>query len=73
MRTAFYAVIKDAAGWQINLTGKNYGPYATESAAIRDAIDTAEKASKSGFDARVMVQGEDGKFRQEWPAPKPSL
>jgi len=63
---AHYTVIRDAAGWQINLTGKNYGPYATQTAAIRDAIDTAKKAVAEGFPARVMVQEDDGKFRQEW-------
>jgi hypothetical protein len=65
---AHYTVIRDGAVWRINLTGKNYGPYTTQSAAIRDAIDTAKKAITAGFPARVMVQEEDGNFREEWRA-----
>lgn len=66
MQMAHYTVIRDGDVWRINLTGKNYGPYATRSAAIRDAIDTAEKAATTGYQARVMVQEEDGSFREEW-------
>jgi flavin-binding protein dodecin len=66
MQMAHYTVIRDGEVWQINLTGKNYGPYATQSAAIRDAIDTAEKAVTAERQARVMVQEENGSFREEW-------
>ncbi len=66
MQMAHYTVIRDGDVWQINLTGKNYGPYATQSAAIRDAIDTAEKAVTTGYQVRVMVQEENGSFREEW-------
>ncbi len=66
MQMAHYTVIRDGDVWRINLTGKNYGPYATQSAAIRDAIDTAEKAVTTGYQARVMVQEQDGSFREEW-------
>ncbi|MBY8822179.1 DUF2188 domain-containing protein [Sphingomonas colocasiae] len=66
MQMAHYTVIRDGAVWRINLAGKNYGPYATQSAAIRDAIDTAGKAVTTGYQARVMVQEEDGSFREEW-------
>jgi len=66
MQMAHYTVIRDGDQWQINLTGKNYGPYATQSAAIREAIDTAKKAVNPERHARVMVQEENGSFREEW-------
>lgn len=60
-----YTVLKDATGWQINLDGKNYGPYKTQSAALRDAIDTAHKAGEQGRPARVVMY--DGtSFHVEW-------
>lgn len=71
MQMAHYTVIREGAVWKINLTGKNYGAYTTQTAAIRDAIDTAEKAVTTGYQARVMVQEENGSFREEWRSAPP--
>lgn len=66
MPHARYAIIPHEGGWMINIDGKNYGPYTTQSAALRDAVDTAQKAGKGGFEAQVLVQQDDGRFHVEW-------
>lgn len=67
MPRAHYAVIPDGARWQINVEGKNYGPFPSQDAALRAAVDTAQKAGKGGFEARVMVQDKSGgAFRVHW-------
>ncbi|MGH6780856.1 MAG: DUF2188 domain-containing protein [Sphingomonadaceae bacterium] len=63
---ARYAIIPHGDGWMINLSGNNYGPYASQTAAIRDAIDTAHKAGEGGYQAQVLIQGEDGRFATHW-------
>jgi hypothetical protein len=65
MGRAEYVVVLDQGQPKINHNGKLYGPYDTEAAAIRAAIDTAFKAGKQGFSAQVLVQGQD-KLRVEW-------
>lgn len=66
MPHARYAIIPHGDQWMINLEGKNYGPYATQSAALRDAIDTAHKAGEGGYEAQVLVQEADGRFATRW-------
>ena len=66
MPHARYAIIPHGNQWMINIEGKNYGPYSTQSAALRDAVDTAQKAGVGGFEAQVLVQEGDGRFRTEW-------
>lgn len=66
MPHARYAIIPHGDQWMINIDGKNYGPYSTQSAALRDAVDTAQKAGVDGFDAQVLVQAADGRFLVEW-------
>ena len=60
-----YIVVIDHAKPKISHNGKHYGPYDTEEAAIRAAIDSAFKAGKQGFSAQVLVQGQD-KLRVVW-------
>jgi hypothetical protein len=61
-----YFVVNHQGQWKIKLDDTHYGPYATQRDAIRDAIDTAHTAGKQGFDAQVLVQGENNQFRTEW-------
>jgi len=63
---ARYVILHDGSSWQINIAGKNYGPYATQAVAIADAIETAQKAQRSGYRAMVLSQGGDGLFKTEW-------
>jgi hypothetical protein len=60
-----YVVVLHEGQPKINHNGKLYGPYDTRATAIRAAIDAAFKAGKQGFNAYVLVQGQDT-FRVEW-------
>jgi hypothetical protein len=66
MARAQYVVVLHQNQWKISFEGKHYGPYPTQKAAIKDAVDTAHKSGKNGHDAQVLIQGEDNKFRTEW-------
>lgn len=61
-RNRYYVVLHQGE-WKINYNDKHYGPYSTQKAAIRAAVDAAHK---SKGDAQVLVQGQDNKFRTEW-------
>lgn len=63
MQRVQYFVVLHEGQWKISFNGKHYGPYDTQRAAIRAAVDAAHKAAG---DAQVLVQGQDNKFRTEW-------
>jgi hypothetical protein len=66
MARAQYVVTTKGGQWYVRLDGKDYGPYQTQKAAIKDAVDAAHSSGKKGFDAQVLIQGADNKFRTEW-------
>jgi len=66
MARAQYFVVNHQGQWMISHQSKHYGPYPTQAAAIREAVDTAHKAGAQGHDAQVLVQGLDRQFRTEW-------
>ena len=66
MARAQYFVVLHNSEWKISYDGKHYGPYASQKAAIRAAVDTAHKAGKEGHDAQVLIQGMNNQFRTEW-------
>lgn len=66
MARAVYYVVHHQGEWKISHENKHYGPYASQAAAIREAVDTAHKAGNLGHDAEVRVQGRDSQFRTEW-------
>jgi hypothetical protein len=66
MARAHYYVVLHEGQWKISLDGKHYGPYETQRKAIRSAVDSAHKAGSEGFDAQVMVQGQNNQWRAEW-------
>lgn len=58
-----YFVVLHNGEWKISFNGQHYGPYGTQAAAIRTAVDAAHKAQG---DAQVLVQGQNNMFRTEW-------
>lgn len=66
MARAQYFVVLHEGHWKISYEGKHYGPYATQEAAIKVAVETAHKAGGQGHDAQVLVQGTNNQFRTEW-------
>lgn len=61
-----YFVVLHQSEWKISFQGKHYGPYNTQAAAIRSAVDAAHASGEKGLDAQVLIQGQDNKFRTEW-------
>lgn len=61
-----YFVVNHQGEWKISLDGKHHGPYATQRAAIKAAVDAAHETGKKGGDAQVLVQGANNQFRTEW-------
>jgi hypothetical protein len=66
MARAHYYVVLHQGHWKISLDGTHHGPYATQAAAIKAAVDAAHEAGKRGMDAQVLVQGQNNQFRTEW-------
>ncbi|UXN61723.1 DUF2188 domain-containing protein [Phyllobacterium zundukense] len=64
-RTQYIVVLLNGE-WKISYSGKHAGPYDTQKAAIKAAVDAAHKTGQNGGDAQVLIQGEDNKFRTEW-------
>lgn len=58
-----YFVVLHQGEWKISFNQKHYGPYSTQRAAIKAAVDAAHRAQG---DAQVLIQGQDNKFRTEW-------
>ncbi len=61
-----YFVVLHNGEWKISLNQKHHGPYATQKAAIRAAVDAAHSTGNKGQDAQVLVQGQNNQFRTEW-------
>jgi len=66
MSRAVYYVVSHGGEWKIKFNGEHYGPYITQSGAIRASVDAAHKAGKNGKDAQVLIQGRDNQWRTEW-------
>lgn len=66
MARAQYVVVSHQGQWKISYNGQHHGPYSTQKAAIRAAVDAAHKAGNLGHDAQVLIQGENNQFRTEW-------
>lgn len=63
---AQYFVVLHQGQWKVNFAGKHYGPYDSQRAAIQVAVATAQESGVKGYDAQVLVQGENNQFRTEW-------
>jgi hypothetical protein len=68
MATIVYFVLLHEKQWKINCGGAYLGTYDTREAAIRDAIDEAQKAGETNADgAEVRVlRTFNTEFRREW-------
>jgi hypothetical protein len=64
-RQEFYVVLHRGE-WKVRHGDKHFGPYNTQKATIRQAVDLAQGMGKAGQDAQVLVQGENHKWRIEW-------
>ncbi|MHA6685124.1 DUF2188 domain-containing protein [Mesorhizobium sp. A556] len=64
-RTQYFVVLHEGQ-WKITLNGQHYGPYETQKAAIRAAVDAAHTEGKAGRNGQVLVQGQNNQFRTEW-------
>lgn len=64
-RTQYFVVFHEQQ-WKIKFDGMHYGPYATQAAAIRVAVDCAHQSGRDGHDAQVLVQRPNNLFRTEW-------
>ena len=51
-----YIVLEHDGAWKIRFEGQHFGPYPSERTAVFAAIEAAERAPKSSYEARVMVQ-----------------
>ena len=74
-----YIVLEHDGAWKIRFEGRHFGPYPNERAAVHAAIEAAERAPKSGYESRVMLQSSlTGQLHVEWtygdphPADMPS-
>ena len=62
-----YIVLEHDGAWKIRFEGRHFGPYPNERAAVHAAIEAAERAPKSGYAPRVMVQSSlTGQLHVEW-------
>lgn len=66
MARAHYYVVLHEGQWKISLDSKHFGPYSTQAAAIRAAVEAAHNSGEKGHDAQVLIQGKDNQFRTEW-------
>ena len=66
MSRAQYFVVKHQGEWKIKYGEKHFGPYSSQKAAIKVAVDAAHKHGSKGHDAQVFIQGENNQFRAEW-------
>ena len=58
-----YIVTEHQGRWFVILLGSRHGPYATQQAAIEDAVRGAQTVPGS----EVLVQTRDDQTRAEWP------
>lgn len=62
-----YYVLRRDRQWTIKLRDRHYGPYESQAAAIRDAIDAAHQLGKTNPNgAQVLVQVEGDRFHTQW-------
>ncbi|GAB4020639.1 hypothetical protein GCM10028808_62580 [Spirosoma migulaei] len=66
MARTIYYVVTNQGQWMVKLNDIHYGPYQTQSLAIKAAVDAAHSTGSKGGNAQVLVQGADSKWRTEW-------
>jgi hypothetical protein len=72
MLRAQYIVVEHDGLWKVKFEGRHFGPYENQRAAVHAAIEAAERAPKSGYEPRVMVQSRlTGQLHVEWTGGDP--
>lgn len=66
MPGARYVIVRQEDAWCVRLEGKDYGPYPTQNAALRAAIDAANMAAERGEETEVVIEGSDREVRTPW-------
>jgi hypothetical protein len=62
-----YFVVHHQGQWKVSLNGQHYGPYVSQKAAIKAAVEAAHSTGRKGGDAQVLVQStNNNQFRTEW-------
>jgi hypothetical protein len=51
-----YIVFRDQGQWAIKSNRVHFGPYPTQTDAIRAAVEAANEAGLKGFDGQVVLQ-----------------
>lgn len=64
-RQALYFVDQDEERWVVSHSGARY-PYQSRRIAIEAAVDAANSSGNRGYEARVLVRGEDGAWQPFW-------
>jgi hypothetical protein len=72
-----YLVVRHEGRWCVSRHGKLFGPYDTQAAAIRSAIDAAQASSLNDRHSQVLTRDANGTVRVEWtygadPYPPPA-
>ncbi|UVK57570.1 hypothetical protein DBIPINDM_008174 (plasmid) [Mesorhizobium sp. AR02] len=67
MANAKYYVFKKVDLWKVGYDGKDCA-YSSNVAAVVAAIKAAKGAASRGYEAEVLAQSIDGKWRTEWAA-----
>jgi hypothetical protein len=64
-RTHFYVVHEDGR-WNVRHEDQFIGPFASQEAAMIDAVSKAKAWCRAGIESRVLVRGEDNAVRMAW-------
>lgn len=68
-----YFVVLHQGQWKVKYDGEHYGPYDTQKAAIRAAVDAAHKSGKNGHDAQVLIQRDERLHEDGWSRQRPRV
>lgn len=61
-----YLVISQDGQWHVSRHGKLYGPYPSQAAAVRGAIEVAQASSLNHRHSEVLSKQADETMRVEW-------
>jgi hypothetical protein len=66
MRRELFYVMNEGGRWNVRHEDQFIGPFASQRAAITDAVSKAKAWRRAGIRSRVLVRGETGSIRTEW-------
>ncbi|TPK16676.1 DUF2188 domain-containing protein [Mesorhizobium sp. B2-5-9] len=67
MASVRYYVSQKGERWNVQYDGKDYA-FGSQSVAVLAAVKAATSAFSFGHEAEVLLKGDDGKWRTEWPS-----